>query len=85
MLNRPLEERVAMLVLEYAQASGVGQPLDPALSLRSDLGVESLSLVSLAVRLGEEFGVDIAERGAELGKLQTVGDLIALAGVLQQG
>jgi hypothetical protein len=35
--------------------------------------------------LGEEFGVDIAERGAELGKLQTVGDLIALAGVLQQG
>ena len=85
MVNRPLEERVAALVLEYAQASGVGQPLNQKLSLRSDLGIESLALVSLAVRLGEDFGVDIAERGAELGKLQTVADLIALAGVLQQG
>jgi len=83
MSNKALEERVFRLVLEYAAAADAGQGLDPRLNLRSDLGVESLALVSLAIRLGEEFGADLAERGIELGTLQTVGDLIVLAGTAQ--
>jgi len=79
MSNEPLEDRVGRLLLQYAGAGGVAQPLDPALLLGNDLGVESLSLVSVAVRLGEELGVDIVEQGAELGDLRTVGDVIALA------
>jgi acyl carrier protein len=78
-----LEERVGLLVLEYAQALDAGLPLNAALSLREDLGVESLSLVSLIVRLGDELGADVAERGVDLGALRTFGDLIALARLLE--
>ena len=41
-------------------------------------------MVSLTVRLGEDLGVDIAEKGTELGRLRTVGDLLALARALQK-
>jgi acyl carrier protein len=69
--------RVEALVLEYSQNPPTGA-LDPSASLRNDLGVDSLSLVSVAVRLGDDFGVDLVEWGADLGKLLTLGDLIAL-------
>ncbi len=78
-----LEERVQRLVLEYALADDRGLPLNPALTLREDLGVESLSLVSLIVRLGDMLGADVAERGVDLAGLRTLGDLIALARVLE--
>jgi acyl carrier protein len=72
-----VEEQVTALVLEYSQNPPTGV-LDPKASLRNDLGVDSLSLVSVAVRLGDEYGVDLVERGTDLGKLQTLGDLFAL-------
>jgi acyl carrier protein len=81
-----LEQRVTRLVVEYAQTPPPGpSPLDPMLTLRGDLAIDSLALVSLAIRLGEEFGVDIVESGVEFGQLQTVGDLTAIARKLQQG
>jgi acyl carrier protein len=84
--HEPLDEKVTRLVLEYAQDVPAGpRPLDPALSLRGDLAVDSLSLVSLMVRLGEEFGVlDLEEWGAELANLQTVGDLVGFGKALQR-
>ncbi len=72
-----VDERVEALVLEYSQSPPAGS-LDRKASLREDLGVDSLSLVSVAVRLGDDFGVDLVEWGADLGKLVTLGDLIAL-------
>ena len=77
-----MEACVERLVLEYAQSSPAELPLEPRLSLRNDLAIESLSLVSLALRLGGELGVDIVEQGVELGKLSTVGDLLDVARVL---
>ena len=77
-----LEACVERLVLEYAQSVPVDLPLEPRLSLRNDLAIESLSLVSLALRLGGELGVDIVEQGVELGKLSTVGDLLDVARML---
>lgn len=46
--------------------------------------IESLSLVSLTVRLGEELGVDIVELGLELGDVKNVGDLVNLARVIER-
>ena len=79
-----LEARVERLVLEYAQSVPPQRPLQSGLSLRSDLAIESLSLVSLALRLGGELGVDIVEEGVELGRLSTVGDLLDVARTLTQ-
>ena len=76
-----VDARVAALVLEYSQNPPAG-PLDPHASLRNDLGVDSLSLVSVAVTLGDELGIDLVEWGADLGKLETLADLVALGHAL---
>jgi len=80
--SETIEEKITRLLLEYAQNTVPERPLPPALSLRADLAIESLSLVSVALRLGEELSVDIVESGLELGRLDTVGDLIAAAHAL---
>jgi hypothetical protein len=74
-----LEARVERLVLEYAQSIPKGRPLDARLSLKDDLAIESLSLVSLTLRLGDELGVDVVDIGLELGNLSTFGDLLGVA------
>jgi acyl carrier protein len=77
-----MEQRITRLVGEYAQDPVGTRPLDLQLSLRKDLSIDSLSLVSLALRLGEELCDDIAQRGLELGRLETVGDLVALGNTM---
>ena len=79
-----MEDFVERLVLEFAQSVPPGRPLDPQLSLQNDLAIESLSLVSLALRLGGDLGVDIVEQGLELRDLKTVGDLVNVARTLKQ-
>ena len=76
--------RVERLVLEYAQSAPEGRPLSAGLSLQSDLAIESLSLVSLTLRLGDELGVDVSEMGLEIGNLRTIGDLVLIAQQLSQ-
>jgi len=73
-----IEERVEKLVLEYAQNAPPGGHLRPDLSLRKDLAVESLSLVSLTIRLGDELGVDIVELDINIGRVETLKDLVEL-------
>ena len=77
--NGGFEARLAELVLEYAQAGDVVVPLDGRLSLRADLGIESLSLVSL---VGVELGADVTDGGVDLQGLRTIADLFALARAL---
>ena len=76
--------RVERLVLEYAQRAPPRTPLSPTLSLQSDLAIESLMLVSLTVRLGDELGIDVSTMDVEIGKLTTVGDLLTVARELSQ-
>jgi acyl carrier protein len=76
------EARGERLVLEYAQSVPAGRPLDDRLRLRDDLAIESLSLVSLTLRLGDEFGVDVMEVDVELGNVKTLGDLVQVAHTL---
>jgi len=73
------EARVERLVLEYAQSLPTARPLDSRLSLKNDLAIESLSLVSLTLRLGDELGVDVLELDLELGNVKTLGDLVMVA------
>jgi acyl carrier protein len=81
--GRSLSERVSRLVLEYAQErpAGVsdGAPLDGKLTLRGDLAIDSLALVSLTIRLGEELEVDVVESGLDFSQLETMADLMAIA------
>ena len=74
----PLEAWLTRILGEYAQRPVQG-PLDPRLSLRDDLAIESLSLVSLGVRRGDKRGVDAADDSLDLSGLATVGDLVSLA------
>ncbi len=78
-----IERTVNRLVLEYAQARPAtplaAAQLDRGLTLRGDLAIDSLALVSLTLRLGEELAVDVVESGLEFSQLQTVGDLLAIA------
>lgn len=72
-----VEQRIASLVLEYAQTPPAA-PLATTLSLKGDLSIDSLSMVALVLRLADELGVDLMEGGIELGGLDTVGDLVTL-------
>jgi acyl carrier protein len=83
MFEETTENCVERLVLEYAQSVPPIRPLDERLSLKNDLAMESLALVSLALRLGGEFGVDVVDLGLELGELKTLGDLIKIARTLK--
>ena len=83
MFEETTEDCVERLVIEYAQSVPASRPLDVRLSLQNDLAIESLSLVSLALRLGTEFGVDVVDAGLELGELKTVGDLLKVARTLK--
>ncbi len=76
-----VDARVAALVREYSSSPRTG-PLDPKASLRNDLGVDSLSLVSVTVTLGDELGIDLVEWGADLAKLVTLADLVELGHAL---
>jgi acyl carrier protein len=78
-----LETRITDILLEYAQRAPEMRPLDAALSLHDDLEIESLQLVSVALRLGDELEVDLIEQGVELANLKTVGDLVSLGRSLQ--
>jgi acyl carrier protein len=73
------EDQVTRVLLEYADRAPTGGALSPTLSLRRDLAIESLALVSVMVRIGEELGVDLAEASLELVGVETVGDVTALA------
>jgi acyl carrier protein len=78
-----LEECITEILREYSQASSLPSPLKPSLSLRDDLAIESLSLVSVVLRLGDILGVDVVDSGFELHTLDTVGSLMALGKKLQ--
>src|ERR1700756_4667213 len=78
-----LEECMTKILLEYSQAPDQIPPFSHSVSLRNDLAIESLSLVSVLLRIGDALGVDLVESGFELGRLETFGDLVTLAKTLQ--
>jgi acyl carrier protein len=84
MQRETAEARVERLVIEYAVAVPAARPLDPSLSLRDDLGIESLSLVSLTLRLADELGISVDDLDLELGEVKTIKDLVRVARALSR-
>ena len=72
-------DRVASVLAEYVPAMPASRPLPEGLLIRQDLELESLSLVSVVVRLGNDFGIDVDDQEFDLASLETVGDLANLA------
>ncbi len=82
MARESVEESLERLIVEYAESVPATRPLDAGLLLKEDLAIESLSLVSLTIRLGQEMGLDVAELGLEFGEMRTFGDLVRVAHTL---
>ena len=68
-------DRLANVLAEYVPVMPTNRPLAEELSLRQDLALDSLALVSVLVRLGDDFGTDVADHDFELAGIETVGDL----------
>lgn len=83
MRGESVDQYVEQLVREYAQSVPNG-PLARTVSLKDELAIESLALVSIAVRLAGDFGVDVTDFGLELGSLKTFGDLVEVAQSLER-
>ena len=77
-------DRVASVLAEYVPAMPATRPLPEGLSLRLDLELDSLALVSVVVRLGDDFGIDVSDQDFDLAEVQTVGDLANLVEQLAQ-
>ena len=68
-------DRLVSVLAQYAPVMPTERPLAEGLSLRQDLALDSLALVSVLVRLGDDFGIDVADQEFDLAGLVTVGDL----------
>ncbi|MBQ5968751.1 MAG: acyl carrier protein [Clostridia bacterium] len=67
-------ERLANIISEYSDIPA--EEITEATNIRTDLGLNSLELVNMAVAIEDEFAVEIPDREA-LG-IETVGDTLAL-------
>lgn len=67
-------ERMKDVICEYADVDK--NELTEETNIRTDLGLNSLELVNMAVAIEDEFDVEIPDREA-LG-LETIGDAVAL-------
>ncbi len=67
-------QRMKKVICEYADATE--NDITEATNIRTDLGLNSLELVNMAVAIEDEFDVEIPDREA-LG-LETVADAVAL-------
>jgi acyl carrier protein len=73
MADLSLRDRVIQRLLAASDAKLTTADVDEATSLRQDLDISSLILITLASELEDELGIDIDDE--ELGQIQTIGDL----------
>ena len=73
MADLSLRDRVIQRLLAASDAKLTAADVDDATSLRQDLDISSLILITLASELEDELGIDIEDE--ELGRIQTIGDL----------
>ena len=73
MVDLSLHDRIIQRLLAASDAKLTAADVDEATSLRQDLDISSLILITLASELEDELGIDIDDE--ELGRIQTIGDL----------
>jgi len=74
-----VEETVIRLLREALPARSAKMEIRPEMSLQRDLAMDSLALVAFAVRLGEEFGIDLNQFADSIGDTRTVNDVLLTA------
>ena len=74
-----IETTVIKLLREALPARSAKMEILPEMSLQRDLAIDSLALVAFAVRLGEEFGIDLNQFADRIGDTRTVNDVIVTA------
>ena len=67
-------EKMKKVICEYSDVKA--EDITPETNIRTDLGLNSLELVNMAVAIEDEFGVEIPDREA-LG-IETVADTIEI-------
>jgi acyl carrier protein len=81
--GQAVESMITDLILEYALNAPADRPLRAEFTLRDEIGLDSFSLVSVMLRLGEELNVDLMEASTRLGidlqQISTFGDLVRLS------
>ena len=73
MVDLSLRDRVIQRLLAASDAKLTAADVDDATSLRQDLDISSLILITLASELEDELGIEIDDE--ELSRIQTIGDL----------
>ena len=73
MADLSLHDRVIQRLLAASDAKLTAADVGEATSLRQDLDISSLILITLASELEDELGIDIDDE--DLGQIQTIGDL----------
>lgn len=74
-----VEATVLKLLREALPARSAKMEILPEMSLQRDLAMDSLALVAFAVRLGEEFGIDLNQFADKIGDTRTVNDVLVTA------
>ncbi|MGI8335641.1 acyl carrier protein [Actinomadura scrupuli] len=82
--ERDVRRRVTAL-LGQVRPEIAAMTLRGDLRLQDDLGMDSLSIVALAVRLHEDLGVDLAAIAEHGPSIQTIDDLVAVMESLTHG
>jgi len=73
MADLALRDQVIKRLLAASDAKLTAADVDDAMSLREDLDISSLILITLAAELEDPLGIDIDDD--ELSQIQTIGDL----------
>ena len=73
MIDSALREQVIGRLLAASDAKVAAADVTDATSLRDDLDISSLILITLASELENALGIDFEDE--ELGQIQTIGDL----------
>jgi acyl carrier protein len=81
--EKSIENSICDILSEYSESFARGD-LNLSLSLRDDLAIDSLTFVSIVLRLEDAFKVDLIEKGFQLHTMKTVGDLVELGRSLTQ-
>jgi acyl carrier protein len=79
-----MDDATKAAIIGLSAQAGKVEPesVTPDMNLRTGLGLDSLTLVNLLMRCGEEFGIDpddLIEKVA-VEKIQTVADVVGMGG-----
>jgi acyl carrier protein len=72
------EERVLKIISQAVPVAFKKVKITPESNLARDLGIDSLSFVSLVFKFEEEFGVEVDPDEANIASLKTVKDVLRI-------